>query len=86
MEPIQMMFYTLQHLKHFVRTAFGISSNSFQANNVNQLAIQGIGQGNGAGPQVRAAISTVLLEVQVRGGIHISDNKKYHRTSWLRLR
>jgi hypothetical protein len=63
MEPIRMMFYTLQHLKHFVRTAFGLSKSFFQANDVNQLAIQGIGQGNGAGPQVWAAISSVLLDI-----------------------
>jgi hypothetical protein len=62
-EALRMMFYTLQQLKHHVRTAYGLSSIYFKANQVNQTAIQGIGQGNGAGPQIWAAISTVILDM-----------------------
>jgi hypothetical protein len=38
-----------------------ISDTSFNAKEVNPIAIQGIGQGNGAGPQIWAAVSMVLL-------------------------
>jgi hypothetical protein len=63
MAPIPMMFYTLQTLRHYVRTAGGLSSKFFNAKDIHPVAIQGIGQGNGAGPQVWAAISIVLLDV-----------------------
>jgi hypothetical protein len=63
MEPIKMMFQTLQSLKHYVRTSGGTSSKFFNAKDIHPVAIQGIGQGNGAGPQVWAAISSVLLDV-----------------------
>jgi hypothetical protein len=59
--PLKSMFSTLQNLQHFVRSSFGISEKSFHASEVNDIAIQGIGQGNGAGPQIWAAVSTVLL-------------------------
>jgi hypothetical protein len=61
--PLRSMFTTLQNMDHFVRSSFGISEQSFNAKDVNEVAIQGIGQGNGAGPQIWAAVSTVLLNV-----------------------
>jgi hypothetical protein len=73
--PIRMMLHTIQHLKHYVRTAFGKSDSYFEANKVHPVAIQGIGQGNGAGPQIWAAISTLLLDIlrkQQMGGYFIS--------------
>jgi hypothetical protein len=48
-EPIRMMLHTIQHLKHNVCTAFGKSDSCFEASKVHPVAIQGIGQGNGAG-------------------------------------
>jgi hypothetical protein len=62
-EPLRMMFYTLQQLRHFVRTAYGCSESFFDAQQVNSVAIQGIGQGNGAGPQIWAAISSAVLDM-----------------------
>jgi hypothetical protein len=62
-QPILMMLHTIQNLKHYVRTAFGKSDSYFDANSVHPVAIQGIGQGNGAGPQIWAAISTMLLDI-----------------------
>jgi hypothetical protein len=62
-KPLRSMFYTLQHLEHYIRTAQGISNQSFNAADVHPIAIQGIGQGNGAGPQIWAAISTVVLNM-----------------------
>jgi hypothetical protein len=57
------MFFTLQNLQHFIRSAYGVSTKSFLASEVHPVAIQGIGQGNGAGPQIWAAISTVILNL-----------------------
>jgi hypothetical protein len=57
------MFLTLQNLRHYVSTCFGESKNFFDAKEVHPIAIQGIGQGNGAGPQIWAAISTVILNM-----------------------
>jgi hypothetical protein len=62
-QPLRSMFYTLQNLEHYIRTAHGISTQSFNAANIHPVAIQGIGQGNGAGPQIWAAISTVVLNM-----------------------
>jgi hypothetical protein len=61
--PLRSMFYTIQQLEHCVRTAQGVSQLSFNASDVHPIAIQGIGQGNGAGPQIWAAISTVVLNM-----------------------
>jgi hypothetical protein len=69
---LRSMFFTLQHLEHFIRTANGVSEQLFQAKNIHPIAIQGIGQGNGAGPQIWAAISTVELDMlrqQGMGGV-----------------
>jgi hypothetical protein len=38
-KPLRMIFYTLQQLKHFVCTAYGLSSKFFRANQVNPTAI-----------------------------------------------
>jgi hypothetical protein len=61
--PIISMFRSLQQLKHFVRTAHGDSTTFFESNDVHPVAIQGVGQGNGAGPQIWALISTVILNM-----------------------
>jgi hypothetical protein len=55
------MFSTLQQMRHYVRTAFGDSTKNFHAARIHPVAIQGIGQGNGAGPQIWAVVSTVIL-------------------------
>jgi hypothetical protein len=62
-EPILSMFRTLQEMRHHIRTAYGDSNTCFLASDVNPIAIQGVGQGNGAGPQVWAAVSTVILNM-----------------------
>jgi hypothetical protein len=61
--PIASMFTTLQRLQRFVRTAYGDSPEALDAAGVNPIAIQGVGQGNGAAPQVWALVSTVLLNM-----------------------
>lgn len=52
------MLHTIQHMKFFLRTAFGDSS-SFYGGGTTRF--QGICQGNGAGPAVWLAISTCLV-------------------------
>jgi Reverse transcriptase (RNA-dependent DNA polymerase) len=59
--PLRSMFETLQNLEHYVRSSYDVSERTFNACDVNEVAIQGIGQGNRAGPQIWAAVSTVLL-------------------------
>jgi hypothetical protein len=62
-QPIRMMLHTIQNLKHYVRTSYGNSDCFFDAKLVHPVAIQGIGQGNGAGPQIWASISSLLLDI-----------------------
>jgi hypothetical protein len=47
---------------HHIHTAFGDSKTSFAAN-TGTVPIQGIGQGNGAGPQIWALISTPIFNM-----------------------
>jgi hypothetical protein len=61
-EPIISMFGTIQELRHHVRTAFGDSEKSFSANS-GSIPIQGVGQGNGAGPQIWALVSTPIFNM-----------------------
>lgn len=63
-EPIICMFDTLQNLKHYIRTIYGDSKFSFGGDIwVAKIPIQGVGQGNGAGPQIWAAVSTPILNL-----------------------
>ena len=58
------MFSVLQRAKHFVMTGFGLSTTYYGGlDRLAQglLAIQGVMQGNGAGPMIWLAISTVLV-------------------------
>jgi len=56
------MIATLAQLRHHVRSAFG---NSMQSEGQQDWLepVAGIGQGNGAGPQIWAAVSTPLFEI-----------------------
>ena len=64
-------FLTLQYAIHFVLTGWGRSKTHYGGKTTQDRllnAIQGIGQGNGAGPAIWAVISTVLIEImQVDG-------------------
>lgn len=59
--PIESMFQTIQSLSHHVRTVFGESESGFKHEGL--VPIQGVGQGNGAGPQIWALISTPVLNM-----------------------
>jgi Reverse transcriptase (RNA-dependent DNA polymerase) len=56
------MFETIQNLRHHVRSQYGDSELFYQAKQ-GTLPIQGLGQGNGAGPTIWALISTPVLNM-----------------------
>jgi hypothetical protein len=70
-EPIASMFLTLQQSSHSISTAFGISRENYGRNH--NIPLQGVGQGNGAGPAIWAAISTVIITTMRTAGhgLHI---------------
>jgi hypothetical protein len=57
------MMLTLQKAWHFINTAFGDSYSSYGCTSP---PLQGVGQGNGAGPAIWALISAVLLSSILR--------------------
>jgi hypothetical protein len=59
--PITSMFETIQKLEHHVRTVFEESKKYFVQSGT--TPIQGVGQGNGAGPQIWALVSTPVLNM-----------------------
>ena len=61
-EPIICMFTSIQNLQHRIRTVFGDSEVGFSGA-VYVVPIQGVGQGNGAGPQIWAVVSTPVLNM-----------------------
>lgn len=77
--PIVSMFATIQELSHHVRTIYGESVKGFSQNG--SVPIQGVGQGNGAGPQIWALVSTPVLNMLRDKGLGaefrsaISDNE-----------
>jgi len=56
------MFTTLQNLQHHVRM-FYRDSSTWEGNKVWAVLVAGIGQGNGAGPQIWAVVSTLILDL-----------------------
>jgi len=66
--PISVMFGTIQLLHHFIQMAFGDSEISFMGT-ATQTPLQGVGQGNGAGPQIWAAVSSPIFDM-----VHNSGN------------
>jgi hypothetical protein len=61
------MFSTLQNLEHQIRTAYGDSSNSY-GSAIWTVPMQGVYQGNGAGPIIWAVISSPLLQIMKEEG------------------
>jgi len=59
---MQSMVSTLAQLQHHVRSAYGNSTNA-QGQTTWPEPVTGIGQGNGAGPQIWAAVSTPLFAI-----------------------
>ncbi|CAJ1960593.1 unnamed protein product [Cylindrotheca closterium] len=63
---LRSMFVTLMKSKHRVRTGFGDSDRVFTPPTL--IPFQGCGQGNGAGPPVWVAISSILLGMMISKG------------------
>jgi hypothetical protein len=62
------MFSTIQNLTHYIpRIIYGNSELSF-GEDIWVMHIQGVGQGNGAGPQNWAAVSTPILNMLRKEG------------------
>ena len=65
---IRTLFETLQEAVHHISTAFGVSEDSYGGKSLREIMemiLQGIGQGNGAGPTVWDMISTVIIEKMI---------------------
>ena len=63
---VNMMFKTLQFATHRVRTGFGDSTRTFCPPST--VPFQGCGQGNGAGPTIWVAISSILIDTMEAAG------------------
>jgi Reverse transcriptase (RNA-dependent DNA polymerase) len=55
---VEVMFGTLDQMRHYVRTSFGDSEHSYARS---LIRFHGIGQGNGAGPMIWVMVSTPIL-------------------------
>jgi hypothetical protein len=64
--PLACMFLTLQNASHAISTAFGVSKES--SGRDRPVPLQGVGQGNGAGPVIWAVISTVIINMMQTAG------------------
>lgn len=60
-EAVTTMFTTIQQCQHHIRTAYGDSEISYGGTGSYTLPPMGAGQGNGAGPQMWAVLSSVLF-------------------------
>ena len=65
------MMRTLQTVKHKICTAYGDSKGDYGGPFLSK-PLQGVGQGNGAGPAIWVAISTVLLTIMRQRGYGLS--------------
>ena len=61
-EPLLSMFNTLHNLRQYIRTPAGDSTISFDGSHTD-VPMQGVGQGNGAGPTIWAVVSTPALKL-----------------------
>ena len=67
-EATECMFKTLQQLEHKVKTGYGVSSEGYSGRDW-QTPPHGVGQGNGAGPSIWAAVSSLIIEGVKRTGL-----------------
>jgi hypothetical protein len=61
-QPIDCMIQCIQQMKYYIRTTFGTSTSSFSSQHT-AIPIQGLLQGNGAGPTIWVIVSTPLLNM-----------------------
>ena len=72
----------IQHLRHFIRTAYGDSTTSFSAAG-HLVPVQGIGQGNGAGPAIWAVVSTPIFNAMRQRGYGLFLRSPHSGSSFL---
>jgi len=63
------MITTIHDMQHHIRTTFGDSAQAATRQSW-QAPIAGIGQGNGAGPQIWAAVSSPMIEIMRSDGFY----------------
>jgi len=66
---MQSMIKTIHGMNHHIRTAFGDSQQS-ASHSTWATPIAGIGQGNGAGPPIWAAVSSPMFEIMHQDGFY----------------
>jgi len=76
------MISTLQQMDHHIRTTYGDSAKSGNQKKWGS-PIAGSGQGNGAGPQIWAAVSSPLLEMMKEDCFFAMLVGAFSLTSWL---
>ena len=59
-EACHVMFGTLQQVRHYVRTIYGDSATSYRGI---EFPLQGVGQGNGAGPAIWLIVSIPIINM-----------------------
>jgi hypothetical protein len=69
-EPTLEMLKSIQQAWHYIATAYGESKQRYGG--FRWPPLQGVGQGNGAGPMIWAVISAVLIAIMKRHGHGIS--------------
>ena len=65
-EPLLCMFKTLQMAHHHIMTAFGLSDTTYRS--LIDIPLQGIGQGNGAGPSIWSVINAPIIRMVKNNG------------------
>ena len=61
LEPILSMFMILQLAHHHTMTAFGVSEEIYAS--ITDIPLQGVGQGNGAGPGIWSVVNAPILDM-----------------------
>ena len=61
----RLIFGTLQQLQHFITTHYGLSDTAYGAA---EIPLQGVGQGNGAGPAICLVVSIPMINMLQRQG------------------
>jgi exonuclease III len=64
---LQSMITTIQAMEHYVQTSFGVSSKAYNIDR-SRPPVQGILQGNGAGPAGWSAIAAVIINAMKKQG------------------
>jgi len=67
---VQSMIATLHKMVHHIQTTYG-DSTILASRTTWQAPTAGIGQGNGTGPQIWAAVSSPMFEIMQKDGFYV---------------